>query len=118
MVSKTKLYKQLDQLEQELVERLIPHLECAAQGENPFIFCAAGFNNAKALNNKTDKFTEELVDVGAQILSLKEKLGESSVGSIAERICWYCRKWSATKTDQAREAQALATQFLEEIHSL
>ncbi len=115
MVSKTKLYQQLDQLEQELVERLVPHLASAAEGNNPFIFCATGFNSVKAPSHKIDKVTDELVDMGAQILSLQTKLGEPSAGSPAERICWYCRKWNAVKTDQAKAARSLATQFLQEI---
>ncbi len=115
MVSKTKLYQQLDQLEQVLLERLVPHLVYAAQGNNPLVFCATGFNTVKASQYTTDNTTEELVEIGAQILSLKAKLGEPSEGSPAERICWYCRKWNAVKKDQAKEAKVLAAQFLKEI---
>ncbi len=114
MVSKAKLYKQLDRLENELKEKLVPHLRMAASGENDFIFCTTDFNTLRRLRGKTDKRTEELIGLGRQILLLKEKLGESSEGSIAERICWYCRKWSNSGSDY-QTTMVLAKQFLQEI---
>ena len=47
MVSKEKLFSKLDLLEAELEERLIPHLENSAHGENDFVFCVTGFNPFK-----------------------------------------------------------------------
>ncbi len=92
MVSKTKLYSKLDDLEIELKERLVPHLQQAAAGNNELAFCVTGYHSFKPLKLQSDKTMEALVDIGAQILSLKEKLGEPSDGSIAERICWYCHE--------------------------
>jgi hypothetical protein len=115
MVSKQKLFLKLDLLESELEERLIPHLENSALGENHLIFCVTGFNPFKELKSKTDKVSEELVELGAQILVLKNKLGEPSDGSVAERICWYCRKWGEIEKNQRNSAQELAKQFLKEI---
>ena len=115
MVSKAKLFTKLDLLETELKERLIPHLEKSAHGENDLVFCVTGFNPFKELKSQTDKVTEELVELGAQILTLKNKLDEQSEGSIAERICWYCREWGHTKNHHRGHAQSLATQFLQEI---
>ncbi len=59
--------------------------------------------------------TEELVELGAQILALKKKLGEPCDGSIAERICWYCREWGSTARSDKAAGQMLATRFLDEI---
>ena len=60
MVSKQKLFTKLDLLEMELEERLIPHLEKSAHGENDLVFCVTGFNPFRELKSKTDKVTEEL----------------------------------------------------------
>ena len=117
MVSKGKLYTRLDLLEAELKERLIPHLENAANGNNEYVFCVTGFNPFPELKHKADKLTEELVGMGSQILTLKNKLGESSEGTIAERICWYCREWGDTKINHHKSAQGLAKQFLDEIEN-
>ncbi len=45
MVSKSKLYTQLDLLESELREKLIPRLKSAARGNNDLIFCVDNSNN-------------------------------------------------------------------------
>ncbi len=117
MVSKQKLFKQLDSLEAELEERLVAHLERAAVGQNDLVFCVVGFNPFKELKLSTDKVTEALVELGAQILALKKKLGEPAAGSIAERICWYCREWGNTENQHRGNAQSLAIQFLQEINN-
>ena len=115
MVSRTKLYAQLDVLEDELKEKIVPHLESAAHGKNDLIFCVSDFNPFSELKYKTDKQTEELIYLGRKILSLKEKLSESSEGSIAERICWYCRVWAEINKPDQHYARGLAKQFLDEI---
>jgi len=117
MVSKAKLYTQLDALEVELKEKLIPLLEQAAEGENDFVFCVQAFNPFPKLSSRTDEKTEALVDIGSQILALKNKLEEPSDGSIAERICWYCREWGNVENGEGKSSQALARQFLQEIES-
>lgn len=116
MVSKAKLYSRLDVLEAELRETLVPHLENAAQGNNDLIFCVKSFNPFRELKHSTDKVTEELIEIGSQILSLRQKLGESSEGTIAARICWYCREWSDTKNNHRFSGAGLAEQFLAEIN--
>lgn len=115
MVSKAKLYRQLDKLNEELRERIIPHLEEAAIGQNDLIFCVADFNPFPQLKFKTDAETELLIQLGRQILGLNEKLGESSESTIADRICWYCRKWGNTGDSHGKAAQGLAREFLQEI---
>ena len=117
MVSRSKLYAQLDDLEAELKKDIIPHLKEAANGNNELVFCVEQFNSLNELKSKTDKNTEHFVNLGAQILVLKNKLGESAQGSIAERICWYCREWSALEKQSNGNAQALAKQFLREIEN-
>jgi len=115
MVSKSKLFSKLDSLENELRERLVPHLEKAAEGKNDLVFCVKGSHSIHSLRSYSDETTEELVGIGAQILSLKEKLNEPSEGSIAERICWYCHEWANTENHHRKSAQGLAQQFLSEI---
>lgn len=115
MVSKAKLYSQLDRMEDELKDGLIPHLEHAAAGKNELVFCVSDFGPFDELRYKTDSRTEELVQLGRKILALREKLGEISDGTIAEKICWYCRKWSDSQDGHRQTAQYLAKQFLEEI---
>ena len=117
MVSRSKLYTQLDALESELEDKIVPHLEAAANGSNDLIFCVQGFNPYSELKAKTDKTTENLVNIGSQILSLKSKLGEPSQGSIAERICWYCREWGSRGNSHPNNTQDLAKQFLQEINN-
>ena len=117
MVSKSKLYSQLDLLELELQERIVPHLEGAANGENDLVFCVPDFNPFPELRSKTDPETEELVLLGRQILSMREKLNEPTDGTIAELICWYCRKWSDAKDDHRKTAQGLAKEFLEYVRN-
>ena len=115
MVSKTKLYSKLDALEVDLRETLVPHLKKAARGNNDLIFCVKPFNPFPELKHKTDAVTEELVEIGSQALSLRDKLGEPSEGTIAERICWYCREWGSTGSHHKHSAISLAKQFLAEI---
>lgn len=115
MVSKAKLYAQLDLLEEELRERIIPHLEYAALGENDLVFCAIDFNPFPQLKSKTDAETDSLIQLGSHILALREKLEEPSEGSIAERICWYCRTWGRSGDSHQKVTQGLAREFIEEI---
>lgn len=115
MVSKSKLYSKLDSLENELRERLIPHLEQAADGENDLVFCVKGYHAIPELRSYSDEITEELVAIGSQILNLKQKLDETTEGTLAERICWYCREWANTENHHRKSAQGLAKQFLDEI---
>ena len=118
MVSKAKLYSRLDALEAELEQGLLPHLRNAAEGNNDLIFCVKAFNPFRELRLKTDRLTEELIDIGSQILSLREKLGESSDGTIAERICWYCREWSNAGNYDRGAGAGLAKQFLAEMENV
>lgn len=121
MVSKAKLFTQCDDLEALLEERITAHLREAIEQKNEFIFCASDFISQRHLKEKTNKTTEELIILGRQILALKEKLGESSEGSIAERICEYCYVWSHPKKSVSRASSStslgvvLAQQFLDEI---
>jgi hypothetical protein len=115
MVSKEKLYSQLDRMEAELRERIVPHLKAAAAGENNMVFCSTDFNPFPALKFSTNAETDSLIQLGRQILALREKLCESSEGTIAERICWYCRKWGDTGASHRTSAQGLADEFLQEM---
>ena len=115
MVSKSKLFTRLDALEIELRERLIPHLELAKTGDNDLIFCVKGYHSIQEFKSYSDKTTSELVAIGSQILTLKDKLGESSNGTIAERVCWYCREWGASGKLDSKQTRNLASQFLNEI---
>ena len=117
MVSKVKLYTKLDQLELELEQRLVEHLEVAAKGGNDFVFCVKGFHSFNELKCRSDKVTEELISIGSQVLGLREKLGESTEGTPAEKICWYCREWGNRENHHRNSAQSLARQFLNEIKS-
>jgi hypothetical protein len=117
MVSKEKLYSQLDRIEEELRERIVPHLKHAARGENDLVFCATDFNPFPE-KFIPDAETDALIQLGRQILSLRAKLGESSEGTIAERVCWYCRTWGATGDSHRKMAQGLADQFLQEIGNI
>lgn len=115
MVSKSKLYAQLDRLEEDLAARIVPHLQHAAAGENDRVFCSTDFSSLTHPNLKPDPETDSLIQIGRQILVLREKLGESSSGSIAEQICWYCRQWAAGRDRPQRTAQVLSAAFIEEI---
>jgi len=117
VVSKTKLYSKLDLLETQLKESLVPHLINTANGNNDLVFCVKQFNPFAQLKNQTDAVMEELIEVGSQILSLREKLGEPSDGTIAERICWYCREWSKAKNYHSVSGIDLAKRFLLEIEN-
>ena len=75
MVSKAKLYAQLDSLEDELRARIVPHLENAVNGRNDLIFCTTDFNPFPELKSKTDKEADELIQLGRKILALRKKLG-------------------------------------------
>lgn len=115
MVSRSRLYAQLDSLELELEEKLVPHLQEAAKGKNEFVFCAANFIPHLHLRSKADKNTAALISLGESILSLKTKLGDPSEGSIAERLCWYCDAWGNLADRHRNSGQELALQFLDEI---
>ena len=115
MVSKEKLYSQLDSMEEELRERIVTHLENAARGMNNLVFCATDFNPFPELKSRTNAETDSLIQLGRQILVLREKLCEPSEGTIAEGICWYCRKWGDSGDNHRKSAQALADEFLREI---
>jgi hypothetical protein len=117
MVSKVKLHVQLDQLEEELRQRMVPHLEKAAIGQNDLIFCVTDFNPSPQQKSRANAETELLVQMGRKILALNEKLDESSEGSIADRLCWYCRKWGRKTDSDGKTAQGLARDFLQEINN-
>ena len=117
VVSKIKLYSKLDALEDHLKASLVPHLQIAAKGDNDLVFCVTVFNSVRELKNSTDTLTEELIEVGAQVLSLRTKLGEPSDGTIAERLCWYCRQWSGLDNGDKISSQVLAKKFLLEIEN-
>ena len=115
MVSKAKLYLQLDGLEEELEEKLIPHLEQAAKGKNEFIFCAKDFVAQVSLRKNADAYTQDLIDLSSKILTMRDQLGEPTDGCIAERICIYCDKWGGVKDRHRNLGQELAVEFLAEI---
>jgi hypothetical protein len=117
VVSNVKLYSKLDELEDALEQSLVPHLINAAEGNNDLVFCVKSFNPFSAFKHRTDKLTEELVEIGSQILSLRDKLNEPTVGTIAERICWYCREWATTANQHGLSGAGLAKQFLAEIEN-
>jgi hypothetical protein len=119
VVSKGKLFSKLDDLEILLKDSVVSHLRLAVNNGNENVFCVTELAKNCDTKHKTDKTTEELVLLGRQVLSLKEKLGETSQGSIAERICWYCREWSHASARYSRHSHHsgtyLAQQFLDEI---
>jgi len=117
VISKVKLYSKLDAIENQLKEELLPHLRMAAEGKNDLVFCVSQFNSFRDLKNQTDMKMEEFVELGAQILSLRNKLGEPSDGIIAERICWYCREWNLAYKSEKAAGVRLAKQFLGEVES-
>jgi hypothetical protein len=102
-------------MEEELQERIVPHLEKAVVGQNDFVFCTTEFNLSKELKFKADSETDALIQLGRKILAMREKLGESTDGIIAERICWYCRKWAGGNAGDGKKTQKLAQEFLQEI---
>jgi hypothetical protein len=116
VVSKAKLFTQLDDLEQLLETKTLAQLHLAVITSNELVFCATDFITSRELKNKVDKETESLIMLGRQVLALKAKLGECSKGSVAERICWYCRKWSDSKTRLS--GVQLAQQFIDEIEAV
>lgn len=115
MVSKSKLYAQLDGFEDELLARLVPHLQRAANGQNDLVFCTAEFNAHRELRHSNDAETESLVVLGRRILGLRAKLNEPSDACVAARICWYCQQWSDAYARKNVSAQSLAQAFLQEI---
>ena len=72
------------------------------------MFRVEQFNPFNELKSKTDKITEKLINIGAKILVLKNKLGDPSEGSIAERIYWNYREWSNLENSHLKSAQGLA----------
>lgn len=117
MVSNVRLYARLDELEDQLRLKIVPHLREATAGKNDLIFCVKEFNPFRNLKGRTDKQTEECIDLGSQILSLRSKLGEPTQTTIAERICWYCREWANTAHRHNLSGVNLAKQFLAEIEN-
>jgi hypothetical protein len=115
MVATVKLYAQLDNLEYELRERIIPHLEGAAAGNNDLAFNATDFTSSRNLKLQIDPEIDTLIHLGRQILVLREKLNEPTINTIAERICWYCRKRATIGNSQKKVVQELAQKFLDEI---
>ena len=117
MVARTKLYAQMERLEDELKIKLIIQLKRAVNGDNDQIFCAQRFSSHKQGKGRTDSQTDYLVDLGAQILVLKKKLDEPTENTIAEKICWYCRQWNEAGQSDASIVQNMAQQFLQAIES-
>ena len=117
MVARSKLYTQLELLESELKEKLVRQLKLALNGEDNSVFCVEKFSKHKEWKGRFNKKTEYLVDLGAQILTLKKKLGETSENSIAEQICIYCRRWNDNVNSDPNYAQIIAKQFLNAIEA-
>jgi hypothetical protein len=117
MVARAKLFAQLDSMEEEFDEILIPHLEEAAKGRNEYVFCAKSFVPYVSLRKHADKTTQELIELGSKILYLRDKLKEPLDGSNAGRICAYCEKWGKLTDRHRNSAQDMAIKFLSEIRS-
>jgi hypothetical protein len=117
MVARSKLYAQLDSLEDELDEKLIPHLEEAAKGKNEYIFCAKSFVPYVSLRKHADKLTAELIELSSDIFYLREKLGESLDNTNAGRLCDYCEQWGKLTDRHRNSAQDMAIHFLKEINA-
>ena len=115
MVSRAKLYEQLDRLEIELKQDLVPHLKIAESGKNDYIFCVNGFNQGLAAKNKNDALTERLIHIARQVIALRGKLDEPDEDSIAVKICQYCREWSAEHKRGNADVKMMAKKFLQEI---
>lgn len=115
MVARSKLYAQLDSLEEELDEKLIPHLEEAAKGKNEFIFCAKSFVSYVSLKKKADKVTAELIELCSEIFYMRDKLGEPLENTNAGRLCEYCEEWGKLVDRHRNSAQDMAIKFLKEI---
>lgn len=115
MVARSKLYAQLDSLEEELDERLIPHLVEAAKGKNEFIFCAKSFVSYVSLKKKADKVTAELIELCSEIFYMRDKLGEPLENTNAGRLCEYCEEWGKLVDRHRNSAQDMAIKFLKEI---
>jgi len=115
MVSRNKLYTQVDELEQELFNLVVPHLEAALDGGESLIFCVSEFNSHAKFKNHVNPDTQNMVLLGKKIIQLKEKLGEPVDGSVAERLCWYCRKWDGLPNPNLTSTRKLAKQLLNEI---
>tara|TARA_R110002096_G_scaffold61016_3_gene151845 strand:- start:1937 stop:2290 length:354 start_codon:yes stop_codon:yes gene_type:complete len=117
MVARSKLYAQLDLLEEELDETLIPHLQEAAKGKNEYVFCAKRFVPYVSLRKHADKVTAELIELCSDIFYLRDKLGEPLEETNAGRLCEYCEKWGKLTDRHRNSAQDLAIQFLKEINT-
>jgi len=66
MVSRAKLFMQLDALESELKDKIVLHLKVAVTGHNDLIFFVKIFNSYSGLKSKTDKTTENIVNMSTQ----------------------------------------------------
>ncbi len=117
MVARSKLYAQLDSLEDELDEKLIPHLEEAAKGKNEYIFCVKSFVPYVSLRKHADKLTAELIELSSDIFYLRDKLGESLDNTNAGRLCDYCEQWGKLTDRHRNSAQDMAIHFLKEINA-
>ena len=117
MVARSKLFTQLDSLEAELDEKLIPHLEEAAKGRNEYVFCAKSFVPHVSLRKHADKLTAKLIELSSDIFYLREKLGEPLENTNAGRLCEYCDQWGKLKDRHRNSGQELAILFLTEIKS-
>jgi len=117
MVARSKLYAQLDSLEEEFVEKLVPHLKEAARGQNEYIFCAKSFVSYASLRKHADKLTAELIELASDIFYMREKLGESLDDTNAGRFCDCCEQWGKLTDRHRNSAQDMAIQFLKDLEA-
>jgi len=101
MSVREKQRAQLSTVEAELRRRLIDSLKLVARGEDSLFFTTAEFNPFGLPTHMLSKTSAELSELAAEALQLRDLLGESPSGSVAEMFRGALRE-AADVADQNR----------------
>jgi len=115
MSRREKQRARLSAIETELQRRLVDALKRVARGEDSLFFTTAEFNPFNLPAHMLPKGSTELSELALESLRLRESLGDSPNGSVAEMFRASLREASATADHNRLGPARLAAKLLDEL---
>ena len=117
MSRKTKQYERLEALEAHFRTELTQELKDAAANSHSQLFLSTRHNPWPEITPWTNKATDKLLDMAAEILDLRGKLNETVKSTLASRFVEYCEEFNNPGNPQRLGVQRHAQRLLQEIET-
>ena len=115
MSQKTKQYNRLEALEAHFRTELTRELKDAAAKSHSQLFLSTRHNPWPEITPWTNKATDKLLEMAAEILDLRGKLRETVKSTPASRFVEYCEEFNNPGNPQRLGVQRHAHRLLQEI---